>query len=149
MNPPPLSLASKCPVVAGRDMAHLSLIWLNILLGKSLCLGSNAKVTALNECTQSVISIPYKGSRKEGKHGPTLPCLPPCLSGGAGSGTWLICHTCLPPDPPGRAGVDVYAVVLQEGGYLLSWEISSSIFYNLFHPSSWSSARTSCMEGLF
>ena len=117
MNPPPLSLPSKCPVVAGREVASLPLTWLDILLEKSLCLGSNAKVTAPYDHTQSVISIPCKGSQEEGQNGLTLPCLPPHLSSGAGSGTWLMCNTRLPPGPPGRAGADVYLVVLQEGGY--------------------------------
>lgn len=64
MNPPPLSLASKFPVVAGREVACLPLTWLDILLEKSLCLGSNAKVTAPYDRTQSVVSIPRKGSQK-------------------------------------------------------------------------------------
>lgn len=42
MDPPPLSLASKCPVVDGRGVACLPLTWLDIFLEK--CLGSNAKV---------------------------------------------------------------------------------------------------------
>lgn len=108
MNPPPLSLASKCPVVAGREVAYLLLTWLGMLFEKSLCLGSAAKVTAPYNCTQSSPS-PIKATRKRGRM--DLFCLPPRLSGRAGSGAWVICHMCLPP------GEDLYLVVLQVGGY--------------------------------
>lgn len=39
MNPPPLSLASKCPVVAGREVAPLLLSWLDVFIGSPCVLG--------------------------------------------------------------------------------------------------------------
>lgn len=80
-------------MVAGREVSCLSLTWLDILLEKSLCLGSNAKVIGPYDCSQLVTSIFHKGSQKERQNGPTLSCLPPCLLGGAGTGAWLMCHT--------------------------------------------------------
>lgn len=80
-------------MVAGREVSCLPLTQLDILLEKSLCLGSRAKVIGPYHCSQLVTSILHKGSQKERQNGPTLLCLPACLLGGAGSGAWLMCHT--------------------------------------------------------
>lgn len=128
-------------------MAHLPLIRLDVLLEKTVCvLGLMPRLQlAMTVLCQSSPS-PVKAPRKRGRMDQPCPAFPRVFwveqgvgAGGCVTHVFYQVHLCM---------LSGYLSGCSAGGQLFA-ELGDLLTSSLFHPSSWSSARPSCMEGLF